>query len=391
MLQLKINTRLPWLIMSEIEFPVNLPEITEQDLESVLNTLRSTWISGESPIIAEFEDNFAEVIGSKHAIAVSNGSTALELAFAALELDPGSEVILPSLTIISCLAPLLRMNLKPIFVDSDLSDWNLNVSEVVSRITSKTKAILVVHLYGLAVDVTKLREVCDEKGIFLIEDCAEALGVSINGKTCGQFGDISTFSFYSNKLVTTGEGGMCVSSSGKLAARLRKLRNLAFEPEVRFKHFELGYNYRMSGMQAALGISQLERVAKNLERKQLIAERYIEKLRDFSLVTWQPRNNAVSRNAYWVFGIVSQNINVSAQLISSKLTQEGIATRPFFYPLHLQPVLAKYDVDTGQSAPNAEFLHRQGLYLPSGNGYTIDKIDEISSRVHKVFSRLVLN
>ena len=169
--------------MTEVEFPVNLPEITAQDIESVLNNLKSTWISGESPIIKEFEDNFAKAIGTEHAIAVSNGSTALELAFAALELEPGSEVILPSLTIISCLAPLLRMNLKPIFVDSDLSDWNLSVSEVMSRITSKTKAILVVHLYGLAVDITKLRKLCDEKGIFLIEDCAEALGVNINEKT----------------------------------------------------------------------------------------------------------------------------------------------------------------------------------------------------------------
>jgi perosamine synthetase len=322
---------------------------------------------------------------------VSNGSTALELAFAALELEPGSEVILPSLTIISCLAPLLRMNLKPIFVDSDLSDWNLSVSEVMSRITSNTKAILVVHLYGLAVDITKLRKLCDTKGIFLIEDCAEALGVNINEKTCGELGDISTFSFYSNKLLTTGEGGMCVSNSGKLAARLRKLRNLAFEPETRFKHFELGYNFRMSGMQAALGNSQLQRLAANLEKKQLIAERYIENLRDFNSVTWQPRSNSVSRNAYWVFGIVSQNIDISADLISSKLSREGIATRPFFYPLHLQPVLAKFDVDREQKAPNAEFLHKQGLYLPSGNGYTIDKIDEISSRVHKIFSTLDLN
>ena len=377
--------------MTEVEFPVNLPEITAQDIESVLNNLKSTWISGESPIIKEFEDNFAKAIGTEHAIAVSNGSTALELAFAALELEPGSEVILPSLTIISCLAPLLRMNLKPIFVDSDLSDWNLSVSEVMSRITSKTKAILVVHLYGLAVDITKLRKLCDEKGIFLIEDCAEALGVNINEKTCGELGDISTFSFYSNKLLTTGEGGMCVTNTGKLAARLRKLRNLAFEPETRFKHFELGYNFRMSGMQAALGNSQLQRLSANLEKKQLFAERYIENLRDFKSVTWQPRSNSVSRNAYWVFGIVSQNIEISADLISSKLSGEGIATRPFFYPLHLQPVLAKFDVDREQKAPNAEFLHKQGLYLPSGNGYTIDKIDEISSRVHKVFSKLDLN
>jgi len=377
--------------MPNIEFPVNLPEITLQDIESVHESLKSTWISGESKIIGEFEKNFAEEIGTTYAIAVSNGSTALELAFAALELDPGSEVILPSLTIISCLAPLLRMKLKPIFVDSNLTDWNLSVPEVISRITKKTRAILIVHLYGLAVELSELRNICDEKGIYLVEDCAEALGVNINEKKCGQIGDVSTFSFYSNKLLTTGEGGMCVTNSLQIAQRLRKLRNLGFEPEVRFKHFDLGYNFRMSGMQAALGNSQLKRLSVNLRNKQDIAERYKENLKDFNLVTWQPRQNAVSRNAYWVFGIVSQNSEVKSEILSTKLLEHGIATRPFFYPLHLQPLLSKFDVDQSQKAPNAEFLHEYGLYLPSGNGYSIEKIDEISTRVHKVFKELGLN
>jgi perosamine synthetase len=376
--------------MSDIEFPVNLPSISEDDILSVTGCLKSTWISGESPIIGDFENNFAQLVNVKYAIAVSNGSTALELAFAALDLPKGSEVILPSLTIISCLAPLLRMGLKPIFVDSDLQDWNMLVDETISKITNKTKVILVVHTYGLAAQLVKLTEVCKEKNIVLIEDCAEALGVEHNGQACGSIGDIATFSFYSNKLITTGEGGMCTTNSDLLAARLRKLRNLGFEPDVRFKHLDLGYNFRMSGMQAALGISQLKNLKVNLEIKKSIAKRYIENLKGVKDLTWQPLENQVSKNAYWVFGLVNQKTGISALQIQNALSLRGVASRPFFYPLHMQPLLKNFDVDGNQKAPNAEFLWQNGFYLPSGNGYKLEQIDEISARVLETFAELGL-
>ena len=369
-------------------FPVNYVEVLDSDVESVVSALRETWLSGETPIVEEFENSFAEYAGTSHAIAVSNGSTALELAFAALNLSPGDEVILPSFAIISCLAPILRMKLTPVFTDSSLLTWNANPDEVLSKITERTRAILIVHTYGLAIDVTQIREVCNEKNIFLIEDCAEAHGLEINQKKCGQLADISTYSFYSNKLVTTGEGGMCTTSNGKIAQKLRKLRNLAFEPERRFFHEELGYNFRLSGLQAALGCSQLKRASKNLTHKRNIAYRYQANLDSNKGFTWQPREYSGCVNGYWIVGVLLTTAGITAAEVQAELHKNGVMTRPFFYPLHKQPVLKRYFPEKTFHAANAETLGLQGFYLPSGNAMPFEDVDQISEITLKVFSQL---
>lgn len=353
-------------------------EITEADIDSVTSTLRKTLISGETDTVREFEEAFAKYADSEFAIAVANGSVALELAFDCLDLQPGDEVILPSFAIISCLAPLLRMGLKPVFVDSDLLTWNANPDSILSLVTARTKAILLVHTYGLAVPVKEIREVCSSRNIFLIEDCAEAHGLINEGLTCGSTADIATFSFYSNKLITSGEGGMCVTSNAKLAEKLRKRRNLGFEPPRRFVHTELGFNFRLSGMQAALGLAQLERATENLKHKRDIAARYRKNIPENEFFAWQPQKTDTCENGYWIVGLLLKHRNLKAQTFQQVLQDAGVMTRPFFYPLHKQPVLIKYPEIETIELPNSEYLGEFGFYLPTGNGMPLGDVDKIS-------------
>jgi perosamine synthetase len=361
-----------------LKFPVNVPLITSEDRQAVLKNLESGWITGESEMVEKFELAFAAKVGAKYGIAVSNGSNALELAFAVLDLKPGDEVILPSFTIISCLAPLLRMGLVPVFVDSDPSNWNMSVEAVLQKISPRTRAILVVHTYGLAVDLDSILQICREKEIFLVEDCAEAHGVLYKGEPCGSFGDISTFSFFINKLITTGEGGMCVTSNPEFDQKLRKLRNLAFEPETRFKHNELGYNFRMTGMQAALGLSQLSRLDEHLSHKREIAKKYIYNLGQNLNITFQPESDKNSLNSFWVVGIILKDTTVNSNVIRSHLESSGVGTRPFFYPLHLQPLLGKFGFAGTTDCPVSEKLWHYGFYVPTGTGMKLTDVDKIS-------------
>lgn len=370
-------------------FPVNKPLITEEDIRSVTKALESTWISGESEIVNDFEEAFANSIGVKYAIATSNGSTALELAFAALDLKAGDEIILPSFTIISCLAPILRMGLKPIFVDSNLKDWNMNPLEVLEKITPKTRAILIVHIYGLSVDMNSIIDIAKQKDIFVIEDCAEAIGVEYHGKPCGSYGDIATFSFYTNKLITTGEGGMCVTSNPALNGKMKKLRNLGFEKDIRFRHFDLGYNFRLTGIQAALGISQLNRLSEHLDHKRSIAACYKNNFGKLQYLDWQPKESNGSTNSYWVFGLLIKESRVKADIVMRELESEGIGTRPFFFPLHKQPLLQNFPMaKEEQFADSSEYLSKFGFYLPSGNGINLEEINEISEKTIAVFKKL---
>jgi perosamine synthetase len=370
-----------------IKFPVNRPLITEADINEVSQTLQEGWVSGESPVVSKFENAFADYMGVQSAIAVSSGSTALDVAFTSLNLSPGDEVILPSFTIISCLAPILRLGLKPIFVDSSAEDWNLDVEKLTDLITEKTRAVLVVHTYGIGANVGKISDICKEKNLFLIEDCAEALGARVQGRLCGTFGDISIFSFYSNKLITTGEGGMCITSRPELAEKMRKIRNLGFESDLRFRHRLLGYNFRMSSMQASLGLSQLSRAESHLKIKKDIAKRYQANLNLGGNFSFQISSTDFSENTYWVAAILNLNQSITGTEMVSKLEQAGVGARPFFYPLHRQPLLKDYGVNYAVDAmPVANKLWEYGFYIPSGNGYTINEIDQISESVQEIIN-----
>ena len=259
--------------------PVSEPLLDERALAYVKEAVRTGWISSEGRFIAEFERRWAEYCGVRHGVAVCNGTAALELAMAALALPTGSEVILPSFTIISCVAAVLRTGCRPVLVDCEPDTWCLDVAEVRRKITSKTRAIMPVHIYGHMADMNPLMELAREFELAIIEDAAEAHGAEYHGRRAGGIGALGCFSFYANKIVTTGEGGMVVTDDAKLAERARSLRNLAFRRDQRFLHTELGYNFRMTNLQAAIGLAQVERIDDHVTRKRRMAELYGERLR----------------------------------------------------------------------------------------------------------------
>jgi perosamine synthetase len=308
---------------------------------------------------------------------------ALEIAFASLDLDEGDEVILSSFSIISCLNPILRQRLKPVFIDVDSNDWNTTSASILESITNRTRAIICCHTYGLSVDLNPILKVCEERNIYLIEDAAEAHGVKYLNKYCGSLGNIGIFSFYANKFISTGEGGMLVTNSQEMRDKFRLLRNLGFRPDERFVHDIIGWNARMPSLQAALGVSQLTRLDKIVSGKKKLAEIYRDNLSGIEGLRFQVERNPWSENVYWVVGItLSSNLYPNANVIRMKLNKLGVGSRSFFFPLHLQPVSKKYGIaQVKGSYPVAEKLYDEGLYLPSGLKIQTSDVDEICSRL----------
>ena len=365
--------------------PVSTPSLNDEDADAVSRAVRDGWISAEGPQVREFEEKFSELVGVKHGIAVANGTAALDIAIEALGIGPGDEVILPSFTIISCLHHILRQGAIPVFVDSLRDSWNLDPEEVRAAITEKTKAIIVVHIYGLPADVDAIMELAEEHGIPVVEDSAEAHGQQLDGKPLGSWGSLSTFSFYSNKLITTGEGGMVLTNDDHLADKARSLRNLAFSPEQRFVHHSLGWNYRMTSIQAALGLSQLRRIDALLNHKKEIGRHYQELLHDIPSLALPLSDYRDSENVYWVFGIVlPEKFHLSAKDVMAQLHTRGIGTRPFFYPLHRQPLLANYHLADQKPLPVSEWLGKQGFYLPNGADSTPEIREHVVSELKAV-------
>lgn len=368
--------------------PVNIPQITEDDIAAVTETLRGGWLSGDAPIVAEFEDAFARVHGQTFGVAVPNGSLAIDLVFAVMNIGPGDEVILPSFAIISCLSEILRRGATPVFVDSDPVTWNLDVSQLEAAITDKTVAILVVHTYGLPADMDKVLAVASEHEIPVIEDAAESHGLLYRGKVCGSMGFASTFSFYANKNITTGEGGMILSSDEEFVRKLRYYRNLTFMPPRRFVHEDIGWNLRFSGLQAALGNSQLKRLQASILRRREIASVYREAVKDISGVTLAPAETDTGMNDYWIVGMtLDPGIYGTAETVAAQLAEKGVQTRPFFFPLHLQPVYRKSPVHRAGSFPVAEYLGEYGLYVPNGLGMSDGDTHKAAEIVREVLAR----
>lgn len=367
--------------------PVSTPSLNRDDAEAVAKAVRQQWISAEGPQVSEFENRFAQFVGKKHGVAVANGTAALDISLELLGIGSGDEVILPSFTIISCLNQILRSGATPVFVDSLPDTWNLNPSSVKKAITSKTKAIIVVHTYGLPADIDELVEIGVQHGIPVIEDSAEAHGQHLGGRSLGSWGDLSTFSFYSNKLITTGEGGMVLTDNPAHAARLRELRNLSFSPEQRFVHETIGWNYRLTAIQAALGLSQLDRIETLLGHKQEIGRHYQDLLSDVTAITLPLTSYRGSENVYWVFGVVlSPDAKRSARDIMARLHDRGIGTRPFFYPLHRQPVLKQYGFEGQPALPIAENLGERGFYIPNGADSTPETRELVAKTLREVLA-----
>lgn len=367
--------------------PVNTPLLNGNEEKYLVECIRTGWISSEGPFIKQFEDKFATYVGCEHAIAVANGSAALDIAVQALELNPGDEVIMPSFTIISPAQSVVKAGGIPVLIESDEQTWNMRVDEIEAKITSKTKAILVVHIYGLPVEMDPILALCEKYKLYLIEDAAEMHGQTYNGKMCGSFGDISIFSFYPNKHITTGEGGMVVTNNLHLAERSRKLRNLAFEPNGRrFIHHEIGWNYRMTNMQAALGLAQLERIEEHLIRKREIGSAYQQGLKNLKGFQLPLAKTSYAENIYWVFGLVAETQELCEKTVA-QLGKAGIATRPFFWCMHEQPVFQKMGLFKNETYPVAEKIARNGFYLPSGLGLSDADIAEVISTLKSFVSQ----
>ena len=364
--------------------PVNKPLLNGNEKKYLIECVDTEWISSEGPFIKQFEEKFANYIGRKYGIAVANGSGALDIAVQALKIGLGDEVIMPAFTIISPAQSVVRTGAVPVLVDSDSSTWNMDIKQIESKITKKTKAILVVHIYGLPVDMEPIQELCKKHNLYLIEDAAEMHGQTYKGKKCGSFGDISIFSFYPNKHITTGEGGMIMVDNEELAERCSKLRNLAFEPKGRrFIHNELGWNYRMTNMQAALGLAQLEKIDEHIIKKRKIGKLYQEGLKGIKGFKLPLEKTEYAENIYWVFGLVADSEELCENTVK-KLNDAGIGTRPFFWCMHEQPVFNNMGLFKGEKYPVAEKLARNGFYLPSGLALTDEQIETVIKAMQNI-------
>lgn len=376
--------------------PVNEPLLDGNEQKYVTDCLATGWVSSEGDYVRRFEEQWAKYCDMPHGIAVSSGTAALYAAVAALELPPGSEIIVPSFTIISCVQAILAADCVPVLVDCDKDTWCMDPLRVAESITRKTRAIMVVHIYGHPVEMGTIMNLASEHKLYVIEDAAEAHGAIYDGRRAhgeiydgrrvGGFGDVSCFSFYANKILTTGEGGMVLAKSDRLATRLRNIRNLFFETGRRFRHSELGNNYRMTNVQAAIGLAQVERIEEKLEKKRHIGKKYTSLLNKLPLQLPVERRWAL--NVYWMYGVVlHDSVPFDADEFAKRLRNLGVDTRPFFLGMHEQPAFRGNNWPTCLGLdpyPVTKRISRRGLYLPSGLAMTDQQIEQVATTVKQV-------
>jgi perosamine synthetase len=367
--------------------PVNRPLFSKLEKKYLNQCIDSGWISSGGSFILKFEDSFKKIVSRRYSATVSNGTAALDIAIKTLNLKKGDEIIVPNFTIISCLNEIIREGIKPIFIDADPNTFNIDSDQIESKITKKTKAILIAHIYGLPVNLDKIITLKNKYKLKLIEDCAEQLGQTYKKKPIGSFGDISTFSFYANKHITTGEGGMIVTNNKSYYKKFLELRNICFSlKKPRFIHDDIGWNYRMTNMQAAIGYAQLKKLRYFIKKKRKIGNYYSKELQKISDLQLPVLSNEFSKNIFWVYSIIIKNKNLNAIKLSKNLKKKGIETRPFFYPMHMQPIIKKLKlIDKNQKFPVSEKIYRYGLYLPSGIGNTFDEVKEVVKQLKIIF------
>jgi perosamine synthetase len=361
--------------------PVFEPSVGEEEVEAVANAIRRGEISGSFGVeIEAFETEFADYVGARHGVAVTSGTTALHLAVAALDLEPGSEVLVSASTNIATALAAHHNGHIPVPVDSEATTWNLDLDLVESLITPRTRAIVPVHLFGHPVDMDALLEIAARNGIPVIEDCAESHGATVRGRMTGSLGDMACFSFYANKIITTGEGGMVTTNDDRLAERLRLLRNLAFT-KPRFLHQEAGFNFRMTGYQAAMGRVQLRKIEDIIKQKRRVADAYTTLLADVPGIR-TPVELEWARNVYWMYAIeVGDDFPLTRDELAASLLEAGVESRTFFCPVNMQPFLQRQPGFRPLSCPVAERLWRTGLYLPSAVTLSEDEIATVVDRI----------
>ena len=367
--------------------PINVPKIFNQEKINVKKCMDTGWISSEGSFVKRFEKNFSKYNKRIYGVAVSSGTGALEIAMKSLNLKKGDEVIIPSFTIISTALCVIKLDLKPILVDSDLKTWNMNSDQVIKKITKKTRAIIITHIYGFPVDMKRILNIAKKRNIRIIEDSAEMIGQTYLKQKCGSFGDLSIFSFYANKHITTGEGGMILTNSKKLYDKCLSLRNLCFGFGAnRFNHDDIGWNYRMTNLQAAIGCGQLKNISWIIRRKRQIGKRYISILKGCNKIYIQPHTLSYSKNIFWVFGVLlKNNMDISRDQVVKKLLKYNVQTRNFFYPMHKQKIFKKMKLFLkSQKFPNSDYLSKNGFYLPSGLGIANAEIDFVAKTLLKI-------
>jgi len=371
----------------EYRIPVAEPEIGEDELQNVVTAIKSGWVSSKGPFIQKFEEKFSSYIGVKHGVATSNGTAALHLALTALQTKRGDEILVPALTFASVANTVLYTRAKPVFIDSHPDYWCINPSKVEEKITKKTKAIIPVHIYGNPCNMNSIMKIAKDHNLIVIEDCAEAHGAEYKDRKVGTFGDIACFSFYGNKIITTGEGGMCLTKDEDLAQKMSLLRDHGMNVKKRYWHEVIGFNYRMTNMQAALGVAQLEKIDNFLKRKRKIANIYNSFLRNVKGVVSHPKM-PWAKNVYWLYSILidSKAYGISRDKLMNKLAKKGVETRRFFYPMHLMPPYKKYALK--QYFPTTEELSSNGINLPSSVNLTEKEIYEVThliTRFHQEY------
>lgn len=369
------------MTVDQMKVPIASPSLNDNDVKAVASTVASGWVSGRGRYVTTFEQEFGAWLGIKNVISCTSGTSALHLALAALDLKQGDEVILPAFSMGAIPFAVAYTGADIILVDSELSTWNMNPSEVERKLTKNTKAVIAMHTYGHMVDMEPLLRLCKTNGAALIEDAAEAHGAECNGRKAGTLADVGCFSFFANKIITTGEGGAVTTENDRIAENCRIVRDMAFsrDPSKKFLHERIGFNYRMTNMQAALGSSQLKRIEEFIEIRRRNARIYNEILAGRKGVLTPPEARW-AKNVYWMYSIlVTPEFGLTRDQLMMKLANYGIETRPFFVPIHQQPVFAKNY--KREEYPNAQFLSQTGLNLPSGNTLTEDQVRYVASTI----------
>jgi len=363
-----------------IRIPVSEPKLGEKELEYVTECVKSSWISSKGKFVEQFEKKFGEYCQARHAISTTSGTTALHLALASLDVKRSDEVIIPTFTMIATANSVVYTGAKPVLIDSEPFTWNMDVTKIEEKISAKTKAIMVVHTYGHPVDMEPVLDIAKDHELYVVEDAAEAHGAEYKGKKVGALGDIGCFSFYANKIITTGEGGMVVTNNEELANKARLLKDMAFEKEKRFWHRYLGFNYRMTNMQAAIGVAQMKKIDQFVEIRRRNASLYNSLLKDVEGIVLPPEADW-AKNVYWMYSVlIEDSFGLSRNELMNHLMKNGIETRTFFNPIHVQPLYHKRY--KREKYPIAEGLSLKGVNLPSSNALGRGEIEQIAACIH---------
>jgi perosamine synthetase len=363
--------------------PVCAPLLGGKELEYIDDCIKTNWISSRGKYVEEFEKRFSNYCGCKFGVTTTSGTTSLHLALASIGLKEGDEVIVPAFTMISSVLPVVYCRAKPVLVDAEADTWCMDVNQIEEKISGKTKAILPVHIYGHPCDMDPILEIAERHDLYVIEDAAEAHGAEYKGQKTGGLADIGCFSFYANKIITCGEGGMLVTNNEKIARHATTLKDLSFEEGKGrvYLHSEIGYNYRMTNLQAAVGLAQFERINELVEMRRRNARYYMELLKK-TVGIKLPSEKAWAKNVYWMFSIlIEPEFRLKREELMGELKKKGVETRPFFVPMNQQPVFRNMGLFEGEAYPVAEELSRRGLHLPSSSGLRRDEIQSVCDSI----------